>query len=114
MLFILLLSLQSRRGELSMYRAMGLETLGAGKLVLGEMLLAGAGGMGAGVILGCAVSFLALPRIIYALQIAMRIFFSAAVLLRACAFGLGVCLACGVFGVLICARETVIGGLRHE
>jgi putative ABC transport system permease protein len=114
MLFIMLLSFKSRTGELSIYSAMGSEKKSIGGMLFAEMLLSGIAGLAAGVVMGLVISLIALPRLIYSLQIAMSIYFRPAIILSACLFGLGICAVSGAVGVISFRKTTLMGGLRYE
>lgn len=114
MLFIMMLSIKSRSGELSVYVAMGFEKSGISMMLLAEMLLSGTAGALMGCSMGALISFLALPRLIYSLQIAMSIHFHPAILLRAGLSGILICLASGLAGFIGFGHTAVMGGLRNE
>lgn len=114
MLFIMMLSFKNRMGELAVYSAMGLEKGSVAGMLFAEMLLAGLAGLATGAAMGTVVSFIALPRLIYSLQIAMSICFSPGIILSACLFGLGVCMVSGAIGIISFRKTTVMGGLRYE
>jgi ABC-type lipoprotein release transport system permease subunit len=114
MLFIMMLSIKSRSGELSVYNAMGFDKTGIAAMLLFEMLLAGAAGVMAGCLMGAVISFMALPRLIYSLQIAMSIHFNSAILFRAGLFGIGICTASGITGSISFCHTAVMGGLKSE
>ncbi len=114
MLFILMLSLKTRNGELSIYYAMGFERGSIAKMLFAEMLLAGVAGVVSGCIIGAVISGIALPRLIDSLQIAMSIHFSPAIPLRASLFGLGICAASGAISLAGFMNTTIMGGLRCE
>lgn len=114
MLFIMMLSIKSRSGELSVYYAMGFEKSGISMMLLAEMLLSGTAGALLGCLMGALISFLALPSLIYSLQIAMSIHFHPAILLRAGVFGILICLASGLAGSISFHHTPVMGGLRNE
>ena len=63
---------------------------------------------------GALISLAALPRLVYALQIAMGIYFHPSIVLKACGFGMAVCAASGAVGAFAFAKAASIGGLRHE
>ena len=114
MLFIMMLSIKSRSGELSVYVAMGFEKSGISVMLLAEMLLSGTAGALMGCAMGSLICFLALPRLIYSLQIAMSIHFHPAILLSAGLFGIFICLASGMAGSAGFLHTAVMGGLKSE
>jgi ABC-type antimicrobial peptide transport system permease subunit len=114
MLFIMTLSIKSRSSELSVYYAIGFEKSGISMMLLAEMLLSGMAGTIFGCAMGALISFLALPRLIYSLQIAMSIHFHPAILLRAGLFGIFICLASGMAGSIGFHHTAVMGGLKNE
>lgn len=114
MIFIMLLSFKSRIGELSIYGAMGFEKGRIAQMLFAEMLLAGIGGLITGMAMGAIISFVALPRLIDSLQIAMSIFANPFLLGNACASGLGICMVSGAIGIISFRKTTLMGGLRYE
>lgn len=114
MFFIMRLSFQTRRSELAIYGAMGLERSGIARMLLGEMLLVAAMGLGVGTLLGVVIGYLALPRLVHALQIAMEVLPHPAAPALACALGLGVCVSSGLLGIGRLRRMTWLEGLRSE
>ncbi len=114
MLFIMLLSFKCRAGELAIYGAMGLPKGGIGRMLFYELLLSGVAGIFSGVVMGCIISYIALPKLIFSLQIAMRIYFSIGTILNSCFKGLLICLLSGAIGLINYSRTTLMGGLRSE
>ncbi len=114
MLFIMLLSFKCRAGELAIYGAIGFPKGSIGRVLFYELLLAGAAGILSGVVMGCIVSYIALPKLIFSLQISMRIYFSIGTILGTCLKGLVVCILSGTIGLINYSRTTLIGGLRSE
>ena len=114
MLFIMLLSFKCRAGELAIYGAIGFSKGSIGRVLFYELLLAGAAGIFSGVVIGCIVSYIALPKLIFSLQIAMKIYFSIHTILNTCLKGLLICLLSGAIGMINYSRTTLMGGLRSE
>jgi ABC-type antimicrobial peptide transport system permease subunit len=114
MLFIMTLSMKSRSGEMSVYYAMGFERGGITMMLLAEMLLAGMAGAASGCMMGAVISLIALPKLVYSLQIAMSIYFHPGILLRAGLFGIFICVASGIAGSFGFRHTAVMGGLKSE
>lgn len=114
MLFIMLLSFKCRAGELAIYGAMGLPKGSIGRMLFYELLLSGVAGIFLGVVMGCIVSYIALPKLIFSLQIAMKIYFTISTILNTCLQGLLICLLSGAIGLVSYSRTTLMGGLRSE
>ncbi len=114
MFFIMMLSFKSRVKELSIYGAMGFSRYETGRMILLEMLLSGFLGLSGGILLGMVISFAALPRLIDSLQIAMALFFSPNILLRAALLGTGISVLSGIGGHALLRSTALLGGLRSE
>ena len=114
MIFIMLLTFRSRSQELSIYCAIGLTKKYISRLLLSEMLAAGICGTGIGLILGAMISYIALPRLIYSLQIAMGIYFSAKSWAVSFSLGIGVCILSALFGIIFFKKMSIMEGLRYE
>ena len=111
---VTILAFLRRKRELGLYYALGLTAGGILATVLAEMFWAGFLGSAAGALLGLAVVGLALPRLIFALQIALRIYLTAQAFWMAMPLGMLVALAAASLILLFLHRSNPMDGLRQE
>lgn len=111
---ITLLSFLRRRREIGLYYALGMTRRDILRVTAAEQLLSGLMGCAAGTVMGLAVTALALPRLIFSLQIAMRIYTD----IRAFGMGLPVGLLASVASSALCVlfirKNNPMDGLRLE
>ena len=103
-----------RRREVSLYYALGLTPGMILRLFLAELMLAGLFGTLNGLLSGLVIIRFALPRLIFALQIALRIYIDIRSLWLGPVIGLGIAAIASLFCLLFLRRENPMSGLREE
>jgi ABC-type antimicrobial peptide transport system permease subunit len=109
-----MLIFHKRRREISLLYALGLTPAMILRVFLIELMLAGFAGILNGLLAGLLITRFALPSLIFALQIAMRIFMNIQSLWLGPVIGLGIAAAASLFCLLFLRRETPMSGLREE
>ncbi len=109
-----LLSFMKRKRELGLYYAMGLTAGQIFSMILAELFWAALFGALAGSFLGLIVMAVALPRLIFALQIALRIDLSIQAFWIAVSVGFLIALAAAALSLLFLRRNNPMAGLRQE
>jgi ABC-type antimicrobial peptide transport system permease subunit len=84
------------------------------RLFLSELMLAGFAGVLNGLLAGLLIIRFALPRLIFALQIAMRIYIDIRSLWLGPVIGLGIAATASLLCLLFLRRENPMSGLREE
>ncbi|NLO37124.1 MAG: FtsX-like permease family protein [Clostridiaceae bacterium] len=108
-----LLLFMRRRREISLYYAFGLTSDHILRLFLGELLLAGALGSLNGLAGGLLVAAAALPRLVFALQIALRISIGRPVFWLGPAVGMGIAACVSLLCLVFLNRSNPMRGLRE-
>jgi putative ABC transport system permease protein len=103
-----------RRLEVSLYYALGMTPGMILRLFLSELMLAGFAGVLNGLLAGLLIIRFALPRLIFALQIAMRIYIDIRSLWLGPVIGLGIAATASLLCLLFLRRENPMSGLREE
>ncbi len=111
---VTLLSFMRRKREMGLQYAIGMTAGDILRVTLAEQALSGLLGSAAGLAMGFVIAAAALPRLIYALQIAMRVFLDARAFLLGLAAGLSASLLSSVCCVLFLRRSNPMDGLKQE
>lgn len=111
---IALLSFLRRRRETGLCYAIGMTGRDILAVTAGEQLLSGLLGSAAGTAMGLGIAALALPRLIFALQIAMRVTLDIRALWVGLPVGLLASLASSALCLLFIRRSNPMDGLRQE
>lgn len=109
-----LLVFRRRRRETGLYYAMGLPAAAILRLFLLELLLAGLIGSAGGFLTGLLLVRFALPRLVFALQLAMKIYADVRSLWLGPPVGLLIAAAASLLCLLFLRRSNPMDGLRQE